>query len=188
VDTVGRDQWVFGYGSLMWRPGFAFAEHRPALLRGYHRDMCVLSIRYRGTPEVPGLVLGLRRGGSCRGVAFRVEASAWPVVKDYLHEREMITRSYRPRFGALDLDDGRRVRGYTFVADPGHEQYAGTLALSDRVGLIRRGQGASGTARDYLASTVEHLDVMGIGDAHLHHLLEWVDGRKPLPPDPAPQT
>lgn len=178
------ERWVFGYGSLMWRPGFAFVERRPALLHGYHRDMCVRSIRYRGTPEKPGLVLGLRRAGSCRGIAYRVAPADWAEVKAYLFEREMVTYAYRPRFGIVGLDDGRRVRGFTFVADPGHPQYAGDLDLRDRIGLIRQGVGPSGTARDYLANTVEHLDDLGIADSHLHRLLDWVDGRATPPGAP----
>jgi len=169
------DRWVFGYGSLMWRPGFTFEERQPALLHGYHRDMCVRSIRYRGTPERPGLVLGLRQSGSCRGIAYRVAAPAWRAVKAYLYEREMVTYAYRPRFGVVALDDGRRVNGYTFVADPNHPQYAGDLDLSERVALICQGVGPSGSSRDYLASTVAHLDDLGIGDSHLHRLLIWVD-------------
>ena len=181
-DAGTGERWVFGYGSLMWRPGFSFVERRSALLLGYHRDMCVRSIRYRGTPEKPGLVLGLRRAGSCRGIAYRVTAADWPAVQAYLYDREMVTYAYRPRFGAVVLDDGRRVRGYTFVADPGHPQYAGHLDVPDRISLIRQGVGPGGTARDYLASTVAHLDNLGIADGHMHRLLDWVDGRA-TPPD-----
>lgn len=178
-----EDVWVFGYGSLMWRPGFDAIDRRPALLYGYHRDMCVRSIRYRGTPDKPGLVLGLRRGGSCRGIAYRVAGAAWTGVRAYLFEREMTTYAYQPRFGAVGLGDGHRVSGYTFVADPAHPQYAGDLDVSARIGLIRQGVGPNGTARDYLASTVDHLDELGIADSHLHCLLAWVDGHVP-PPEP----
>jgi cation transport protein ChaC len=160
----------------MWHPGFPHRERRPALLRGYHRDMCILSLRYRGTPECPGLVLGLRGRGSCRGIAYSVAPEDWPEVRDYLHEREMTTYAYIPRRVAATLDDGRRVSCHTFVADPGHRQYAGHLSPGERVRLIRQGAGPRGTARDYLASTVAHLDDLGIRDGHMHALLDAVDG------------
>ncbi|MQX36243.1 gamma-glutamylcyclotransferase [Roseospira navarrensis] len=170
--------WVFGYGSLMWNPGFVFEDRHAALLSGYHRDMCVLSLRYRGTPERPGLVLGLRGRGSCRGIAYRVAPERWPEVSAYLHEREMTTYAYIPRRLRVRLDDGRRVMVHTYVADPRHDQYAGHLSLEDRIRLLRQGVGPKGSARDYLASTVEHLDALGIRDGHMHDLLDYVDGRR----------
>ena len=127
LDPLDGARWVFGYGSLMWDPGFPAAERQPALLRGYHRDMCILSLRYRGTPERPGLVLGLRLRGSCRGIAYRVEDADWPEARAYLHQREMVTYAYRPRRVPTTLADGRRVVCHTFVADSGHRQYAGHL-------------------------------------------------------------
>jgi len=177
VEPVDGDRWVFGYGSLMWDPGFAHAERQPALVRGYHRDMCILSLRYRGTPEQPGLVLGLRQRGSCRGIAYRVEDHDWPEARAYLHQREMVTYAYHPRRVPARLADGRRVVCHTFVADPSHRQYAGHLPLAERLGLLRQGIGPKGSARDYLASTVAHLDDLGIRDGHMHDLLDWVDGR-----------
>jgi len=180
-EADGDEYWVFGYGSLMWQPGFVYEERGPALLSGYHRDMCVLSLRYRGTPEQPGLVLGLRGRGSCRGIAYRVASALWPEVSAYLHEREMVTYAYVPRCLPLKLDDGRRVMCHTYVADSKHPQYAGHLDLDERIRLLRQGVGPKGSARDYLASTVAHLDELGIRDGHMHELLAWVDGRsKPL--------
>jgi cation transport protein ChaC len=170
------DRWVFGYGSLMWHPGFEHQERRPALLHGYHRDMCVISLRYRGTPDRPGLVLGLRGRGSCRGIAYRVAAADWPAVRAYLHDRELGTYAYIPRRLGAVLSDGRRVSCHTFVADRAHHQYAGHLDVAERIRLIRQGCGPRGTARDYLASTVAHLDELGIRDGHLHDLLDRVDG------------
>lgn len=172
----GGQYWVFGYGSLMWNPGFAFEDRRPALLRGYHRDMCVLSLRYRGTPERPGLVLGLRARGSCRGIGYRVAPALWAEVSAYLHEREMATYAYIPRRLPVVLDDGRRVTAHTYVADRAHPQYAGHLCRDERIRLLRQGVGPKGSARDYLASTVAHLDDLGIRDSHMHDLLDCVDG------------
>ena len=120
-----RDLWVFGYGSLMWRPGFAYVERRPALLRGWRRRLCVYSHVYRGTAERPGLVLGLDRGGACRGVAFRVEAALAEATVRYLRERELVTAVYLERVVPVTLDDGRRVSALTYLADRAHGQYAG---------------------------------------------------------------
>lgn len=167
--------WVFAYGSLMWRPDFAHLEARPALLRGWHRAMCILSTHYRGTPARPGLVLGLDRGGSCRGRAFRVAEADWPAVCETLHAREMLTGVYRPRFLPVRLDDGRRVPAWSFVADRGHRQYwRGGEAEAAR--LIRQGRGGMGSSRDYLAATVAHLAELGMPDCGLVRLLRRVVG------------
>ncbi|MCR6633101.1 MAG: gamma-glutamylcyclotransferase [Magnetospirillum sp.] len=166
---------MFAYGSLMWRPDFAPAETHPARLAGWHRAMCILSTVYRGTPERPGLVLGLDRGGSCLGRALRVEAGEWAAVKAALDARELITGVYRPRFVPVRLDDGRRVAAYAFVCDRDHRQYW-SGPLDEAVRLIRQGHGSGGPARDYLASTVEHLHALGIADSRLHRLLLRVDG------------
>lgn len=169
--------WVFAYGSLMWRPDFAFVEVRPARLAGWHRAMCILSTRYRGTEACPGLVLGLDRGGSCLGRAFRVAPRDWPAVQEALHVREMVTNVYQPRFLPVRLDDGRRVSAYAFVVDRGHLQYwsGGT---AEAVALIRQGCGPAGSSRDYLASTVAQMDALGIREGALHRLLRAVDGAK----------
>lgn len=166
---------MFAYGSLMWRPDFCPAETRMARLAGWHRAMCILSTVYRGTPARPGLVLGLDRGGSCRGRALRVEAADWPAVKAMLDARELVTGVYLPRFVPVRLEDGRRVRAYAFVCDRAHAQYW-SGGVEDMVRLIRQGQGSGGRARDYLASTVDHLAALGIADGTLHRLLRQVDG------------
>ncbi len=171
-----QDFWVFGYGSLMWRPGFDYVECQTGLLRGWRRSMCVLSTHYRGTPERPGLVLGLDRGGACLGRAFRVEPSQAEAVRLYLHEREMIADVYHPRWLPVSLRDGRRVRAYGFVANAGHAQYTGRLTDAEAAALIRAGRGEAGSCRDYLANTVEHLRGLGIRDALLCRLLAVVDG------------
>lgn len=165
---------MFAYGSLMWRPDFIHAEVRAARLMGWHRAMCILSTHYRGTPERPGLVLGLDRGGSCVGRAFRVEPGHWDSVRHILHEREMVTGVYRPRFLPVTLDDGRREPAYAFIVERGHHQYfSGPPEAAIR--LIRQGEGPMGTSRDYLASTIAHMDALGIREGKLHRLLGLVD-------------
>lgn len=167
--------WVFAYGSLMWRPDFDFVEARPARLAGYHRSLCILSILWRGTPERPGLVLGLDRGGSCLGRAFRVAPERAEAVRGALHAREMQTGCYVPKTLPVRLDDGRRVPAYAFVVDRGHPQYLRAADPAAAARLIRQGTGSAGTSRDYLAGTVEHLDALGIRESALHRLLKLVD-------------
>lgn len=168
------DFWVFGYGSLMWRPGFAYLDSRPALLRGYHRSFCVYSHHYRGTSEYPGLVLGLARGGSCRGIAFRVAKADEQSVKSYLNERELVSYAYTPRTVSVSLCEGT-VRAYTFVANPGHDQYAGDLGVERSAEIIMSAQGAAGLNRDYLINTVRQLESEGFSDQRLHKLLRRVE-------------
>ncbi|GAB6051344.1 gamma-glutamylcyclotransferase [Magnetospira thiophila] len=171
--------WVFGYGSLMWNPGFPFVARHPALVRGYHRALCVYSHHHRGTTEQPGLVLGLDRGGACRGIAFGVAEEQWPNVRAYLDAREMpdvagVTEAhgsiYEPRWLPLSLEE-TKVRALGYVVRRGHPQYAGRLSLAESSRLVRQGAGLSGTSRDYLAQTVAHLDELGIPDGPLHQLL-----------------
>ena len=172
---MNEDFWVFAYGSLIWKPGFAFNEAQPAKLYGWHRSMCVLSTHYRGHPTKPGLVLGLDRGGSCLGLAYAIAADQAEEVRRYLHEREMITAVYQPCTVPLRLLDGRRVQAYTFTAKTDHPQYAGRLARTEACRLVCQGVGKAGTSRYYLAATVAHLDALGLADHHLHHLLRMVD-------------
>ncbi len=168
------DLWVFGYGSLMWNPGFPHAARMPALLRGWHRALCVYSHVWRGTPERPGLVLGLDRGGACWGIAFRVAADDAREVLDYLDTRERVTHVYWRRTVAVRLADGARVAAETYVADPRHAQYAGRLAPGDAAHLIRAARGRGGTNAEYLENTVRHLDDFGLKEGPLHDLLRRV--------------
>ncbi len=168
------DLWVFGYGSLMWDPGFPFVERRQALLRGYHRRFCIYSIRHRGTPECPGLVFGLDCGGSCSGMAFRVSAAAVPTVLEVLWAREMSTHVYRPRMLQLCLDEGALVMACAFVVDISHVQYCIGLDIEESAKLIRCAVGDSGSNIDYLINTVEHLELLGIFDHELGDLLDAV--------------
>lgn len=169
------DFWVFAYGSLMWRPGFPFQEMQPAIVRGYHRAACILSVRYRGTPETPGLVMGLDRGGACRGRAYRVAGADRKEAVEYLDQRELVTGVYKRRNLACRLDDGRAVRAYGFVADPAHPQYAGRYTTAEKVAVIRQGIGREGRSRDYIANTLAQLEELGIHDGQLSALLRVVD-------------
>jgi cation transport protein ChaC len=171
--------WIFGYGSLMWRPGFAHDAAEPALLRGYHRAFCVYSVHHRGTPARAGLVLGLDRGGSCRGRAYRVAAhDAEPVIA-YLDAREQVTAVYLRRRVTIEIGTAR-VAAITYVADRAHRQYAGKLVLRRAAEIILGGRGVSGANPEYLENTVAHLDELGINDGPLHELLALVRGGKSL--------
>jgi cation transport protein ChaC len=166
------DLWVFGYGSLMWRPGFEFIEQVPARLIGEHRALCVYSFDHRGTPEKPGLVLGLDRGGACRGVAFRVAAKQRGDTIDYLRSREQTTHVYREVMRSVWLEDEarQRVSALAYVVDRGHVQYAGRLSLTEQVRYVRQGHGRSGNNRDYVLSTVKSIEAQGFRDTQLHRL------------------
>ncbi|WP_299624089.1 gamma-glutamylcyclotransferase [Pelagibius sp.] len=173
----GEDFWVFGYGSLIWHPGFPHVEVRLARLTGFHRCFCVFSHVYRGTPQVPGLVLGLDRGGSCRGLVFRVPSGEGEVALDYLYEREMITGVYRPSWRQAKTDQGP-VSAITFVVDREHRQYAGALSHDRVVDLILQGRGNRGPCIEYLENTVHHLQALGVRDRALERLLKEAKGRK----------
>lgn len=172
AQTGADDLWVFGYGSLIWRPGFAFEESVQARLHGYHRSLCIFSHVHRGTPEQPGLVLGLDRGGVCRGLAFRVAAGHAEPTIAYLREREQATSVYLERRLPLRLVDGRQVTAVAYVADRRHLQYAGRLPPEALLALVRQGRGSSGENPDYVLQTHEHLRRMGVYDPVLAALAE----------------
>lgn len=156
----------------MWDAGFPFRERVAARIAGYHRALCIYSVQHRGTHARPGLVLGLDRGGSCKGLAFRVAAAEAEATIAYLHEREMMNNAYVPGFLKTRLDDGRAVPAYAFVARRDHVQYTGTLSLERTVELVLQGVGPRGTALEYLENTVTHMDDLGIGDGHMHRILK----------------
>ena len=158
------DFWVFGYGSLIWRPGFAHVETQRARLHGYRRSLCVYSFVHRGTRERPGLVLGLDRGGSCIGLAFRVPGDLRDEVITYLRERELVTNVYLERSLKIRLDGGGTVDAVAYIVDRQHEQYAGALDAVDAAAVVRGAVGQSGDNEDYVLSTLEHLKALGIRD------------------------
>lgn len=165
-----EDLWIFGYGSLMWNPGFVHEEAVGGKIHGFHRCLCVRSTIYRGTPEHPGLVLGLDEGGACTGRAFRVTSENVNATMAYLDEREQVTKVYCPHFVRVELQDGREVTAYTYVVRREHEQYV-ELSVDEQARLVAQGVGDRGTAMDYLASTIEHINALGIKDTDLHRVL-----------------
>lgn len=181
-DSTKGDLWVFGYGSLMWRPGFDFIEQVPARLIGEHRALCVYSFDHRGTPEKPGLVLGLDRGGACRGIAFRVAATQRDEVINYLRGREQTTHVYREVMRSVWLENEarERVSALAYVVDRGHVQYAGRLSLHEQLRYVRQGHGRSGNNRDYVLETVRSIEAQGFRDAPLHQLALLLRDEAPL--------
>lgn len=183
---IGADQphmsdfWVFGYGSLMWRPGFPFRESVSAHLAGARRSLCIYSWVHRGTRERPGLVLGLDRGGSCRGVAYRVEGTRRDEVLAYLRERELVTHVYREVWRTIRLDHPGRpmVAALAYLANRDHVQYAGTLDRFRILELVRSARGLAGANAEYVLNTVGHLGDLGLRDG----VLEWLADQLADPP------
>lgn len=169
------DFWVFGYGSLMWRPGFAHVETMKGRLFGYRRALCVRSHVHRGTPEKPGLVLGLDRGGSCLGLVFRVPGDLREEVVTYLRSRELVTNVYLERQLPVRLADGRQVEALTYVVDRSHAQYAGRMDMAHAAETVAASHGQSGPNNEYVLNTVEHLEALGIQD-------HWLKGVAKLLP------
>jgi glutathione-specific gamma-glutamylcyclotransferase len=164
--------WVFGYGSLMWRPGFPLAEAQPALLKGAHRALCVYSVVHRGTHAEPGLVLGLDHGGACKGMAFRVTAGAEDETVAYLRDREQVTDVYVEAVRPIRLLDGsgRVLKAMTYLADRNHPQYAGDLPLEAQIRIVRAGKGQAGGNVEYVLRTLRHLEEAGVHDPLLSDL------------------
>jgi cation transport protein ChaC len=171
------DFWVFGYGSLMWQPGFSYVESSPAILRGAHRALCIYSWVHRGTRERPGLVLGLDRGGSCRGVAFRVAGAERAPVMRYLRERELVTDVYIEVERPVELPSGC-VTAVAYLVDRLHTQYAGQLPREELLRLVKASTGRSGANADYIVNTVGHMRAVGIHDATLEWLADNLRGQR----------
>jgi glutathione-specific gamma-glutamylcyclotransferase len=165
--------WIFGYGSLMWDPGFPYLKRVPALVHGYHRALCINSNRWRGTPEQPGLVLGLDRGGACRGIAYLVAAERVTATIQELWAREMRRRAYKVRLLRTRLADGE-ARAFTFIADPQHAGYAGALSIEQTAQRVATCRGARGPNIEYLTRTLDHLAELGVRDHYLTRVLDAV--------------
>ena len=166
ADITG-EKWVFGYGSLMWRPGFPFTETAAARVHGYHRSLCVYSHVHRGTPDCPGLVLGLDRGGACRGVAYRVDDRHWQETVDYLRVREQSTGIYQEACLNMVFPDGVRRCGLAYIIDRAHFQYAGRLSIAEMMRYVQQGVGQSGPNPEYVLNTHAHLAELGVRDPQL---------------------
>lgn len=168
--------WVFGYGSLLWNPGFDPVESVLARLPGYHRSFCMWSIHHRGTEENPGLVLALDEAEAthCNGLALAVHPDEEARVLEDLRERELISSAYVEKRLRLDLSDGRAVQAVTYVVDPDHVQYCGGMDLEDQAQVIARAHGGRGPNAEYLYNTAAHLHELGIRDPELDWLADRV--------------
>ena len=173
---AAHDLWIFAYGSLMWRPGFAYEEARRARLTGYRRAFCIYSVHHRGTPERLGLVLGLDRGGACEGVAYRIAASKVAETRAYLRARELVNGVYREALVPVELEPYPPVgvMALAYIVERAHPTYAGRLPLPTQARLIRAARGVSGANLDYLVSTVRHLGELGIRERELERLVTLV--------------
>jgi cation transport protein ChaC len=161
--------WIFAYGSLMWNPELRFDEALPARVHGYHRSFCLYSPEYRGTREKPGLVLGLDRGGSCRGIAYRLAEATLADEIDLLWAREMTGFVYHMTPMKMVTERGPAA-GYAFTVRRDSSDYAGRLPHEEVARVIATSRGDRGTGRDYLANTVRHLEQLGIADGALHRI------------------
>ena len=168
--------WVFGYGSLVWNPGFAYSSRAIARLEGYRRSFCMRSIHHRGTEAEPGLVLALdlAQGGLCHGVAFEIAPQIAEETLEYLRARELISAAYLETRQTLTLADGRQVEAVAYVIDRAHDQYCGDLALEDQARIIARAVGGRGRNCEYLHQTAAHLAELGLEDAELTWLSDRV--------------
>jgi glutathione-specific gamma-glutamylcyclotransferase len=172
-----HDLWIFAYGSLMWRPDFAFEELRRARLTGWHRRFCVVSRYYRGSAENPGIILGLDRGGTCEGLAFRIAPQNARAVLNYLRIREQISGVYREARVAVELhglSNGaapERQTAVAFLAEPAHPSFMPRLPMAQQARIIANARGLTGTNFEYLANTVSELTRLGIRERELERVL-----------------
>lgn len=163
---------VFGYGSLLWRPGFDYIERETARLHGFHRALRVWSWHHRGSPERPGLVLGLDHGGCCDGCVFHVPENEKLDVARYLWDREMVTSVYVPRLIRVRTGPRTVLSALTFTLDRDHEQYAGALSPAEAVPHVLNATGKSGANPDYILGTLAGLESVGIRDRYLSRVAD----------------
>jgi len=175
LEAIGEGEiWLFGYGSLMWNPCIHYLDRQPALLRGFHRNFCLRAPTGRGSPERPGLMLALKNGGSCRGIAYRID----PAIADHelsiVWNREMVSGAYQPRLLKL-LTPQAEIKAITFVVNRQHPRFVPHIALDESARLIAQAEGWLGSCAEYLFSTVAHLDELGVGDGPMHELKRLVE-------------
>ena len=180
-DNRSAALWIFGYGSLMWNPGFPHAERRPARLIGHHRAFCIYSTHHRGSDAKPGLVLGLDRGGICLGAAYRVAEPDRRAVLAYLRAREQVSGVYREAKARIELEDEdgahqQSVIGTTFIVEPKHPSYTGPIPIAAQARLIRAARGKSGPNTEYLVNTWRQLNASGIRDRNIERVVAAVGG------------
>ena len=168
-DNMG-DFWVFGYGSLIWNPGFEPVKSCPAKLYGLHRSLCIYSWVHRGTREAPGLVLGLDKGGSCYGMAFKVDGERRTSVIKYLRERELVTNVYKEAWRQIKFDDGSTILALTYIVDRANPQYCGKLGMQRQIEIVSSAKGNSGHNIEYVTKTVNHLKAIAIRDHNLEKI------------------
>jgi glutathione-specific gamma-glutamylcyclotransferase len=170
-----EDLWVFGYGSLIWKPEFDYAERRPARVVGWHRALKMWSRINRGTPDCPGLVFGLLSGGSCQGVAFRIPKADGPRVLEQLWAREMMMGVYDPRWLPCQTAHGS-VKALAFTLSRKSPSHTGVLTEAEYRRIFSDACGKYGTTLDYAARTLEELRRHNIRDRHLERLMKLVQG------------
>ena len=170
------DLWIFGYGSLMWKPGFEFVEAARARLIGFRRCFCIYSTNHRGRPERPGLVLGLDRGGMCDGIAYRVAPERARVTAEYLRVREQVNGVYREALVPVTIEEGRRreVTAQAYIVERAHPSFTGPLSLQHQARMIRAARGISGANLDYLINTLAHLETLDIHEPELRRILTLI--------------
>jgi len=174
ADISSEGLWVFGYGSLLWNPAFHFSQSEPGRLYGYRRHFCLHMNTGRGSQEKPGIMLALNSGGSCNGRAFLIDPPLIESETRILWMREMFSGAYRPYWGTIRLQNGRAVKGLTFVVNRQHSRYMDNPSLDETVKRICQGEGHLGTSLEYLENTIAHLDEINVKDAYLHNLLKHV--------------
>ncbi|MDI1286007.1 MAG: gamma-glutamylcyclotransferase [Reyranella sp.] len=170
----GEEAWIFAYGSLMWNPALEFAESSPSRVEGWRRSFCFWTPYGRGSPELPGLMLGLEGGGSCEGIAYRLAPHQVRSELEILWNREMLSGVYQATWVPTLLRDGRTVTAVTFVVEPAHCQYCGDLSMERAAHHIAFAEGRRGACRDYLTNTAEHARLLGIHDPYIEELMERV--------------
>ncbi len=169
--------WIFGYGSLMWNPGFPYEESKCARIYGYHRSLCIRSVRYRGTSKKPGLVFGLDRGGSCNGMAFRISTEGQQEIMEYLWDREMLNDVYEPRVQSIVLEDARKVKAIAFVVQRFHPSYINNLTTDQAANIVATAYGQRGANLDYVLSTISQLESIGFSDKSLRTVCQLAISR-----------